>query len=204
MARTTTLPDHRCGSTRSPDIGRRSSLAVVAVAIVVAGIAGWLGGWWSGGTTFADGGPLTSGEAYGWDCSPHEHTGQSTAAQYPLQNAGNQALTIEAVRLLNPRAFKLEAAFLVPISGTYLMGDTPSFPPPPETRSIPGVHWNRRIHIVTGTVIPAHSMTYNVALQLSQAASLARFDGVEIDYQTAAGDSYRWQEHVGFKYATKC
>ncbi|WP_460792912.1 hypothetical protein [Nocardioides maradonensis] len=155
-------------------------------------------------TRFADGGPLVSGTQVGVDCVPETHSGQATEGSHAIGVSPSDQLTVQAVKLLTPRGFELQQTYLVPITGTTLMGDSGRFPPSHAATSLPGVHWDRRVAVGAGTQIPTATATYEVVLHLKQTGPDPTVDGVEIDYTTAQGGSYRWQGHFGLRIAASC
>lgn len=179
-------------------------LVAGAAGLVIAGTLTGCLGHGAPDRTFADNGPLVSGTEVGMDCVPTSGTGQATEAYHAIHVTPADQLTVKAVKLLNQHGFDLVRTYLVPITGTSLIGDSAMFPPPRSSLAQPGVHWGERVTIQDGSPIPTQVSAYNVVLHLKQTTATSGFDGIEIDYTTAGGKAYRWQGHFGLTAAAKC
>lgn len=127
-----------------------------------AGAAGALGG---------GGGAVTT-------CVPVAGTGPVVAADEALRNESTRAVTVDAVRLVDPEGLTLLDASLLPVRDRTLIG-TSALPPASPV-------WAERRDAVGAVLAPGE--TWNLALTLERDGGRGRLADVEVAY-TVGGSS---------------
>jgi hypothetical protein len=121
--------------------------------------------------------------------------GVGTFGGLSFHNRGSSA-KIENVILTKARDLQVVAAWVVPITGTDLLGVWSGYPPHRAT-ALPGVQWDKRQQAV-GAMIP-HTPGQNVenlVLVLKPSGAVGTANDVTLDYQSG-GTKYRYDFQVG-------
>lgn len=121
--------------------------------------------------------PLAGDESLMALCTPVPGTAPVVSADEILRNETDDAVTVDAVRLVGAQGVTLRDAHIVPIEDRTLLGTTPM----PPASSV----WQERRQAVGATLAPGE--TWNLALTLDRSAQPSRFTDVEVDV-TAGGD----------------
>ncbi|WP_405972457.1 hypothetical protein OG496_24870 [Streptomyces sp. NBC_00988] len=155
------------------------------------------------------GGPL-NGPDYadagsGKECIPEKEGGSVTFGEDELHNYGSKAVVIDKVTLKKASGLHLVEAVIVPTS-TAFIGLSTGYPPVPEARSGPGIHWAHRREALGATVAPQPDNTKvanNLVLHLQvTAASGVHMAGVLVHYHVGDSD-YVWHNVLGLTVETK-
>ena len=169
----------------------------IGLALLLSGCGG------TGGTGPSTSGPFGHpGDSHGVQCFPvTRHGSVGTFGGLSFHNPGNSA-KIDNVTLINSHDMQIVAAWVVPITGTDLLGVWSGYPPDGDPGQLsghgaPGVQWEHRQH-AAGAVIP-HTPgqdVENLVLMLKPSGAVGTAKDVTLDYQSG-GTRYRYDFQVG-------
>jgi hypothetical protein len=98
-----------------------------------------------------------------------------------LTNTGNRAVTVKNISLVDPRALRILASYIVPIAGHDLYGVRSGFPPAAHLE--PGILWSKRQRIPGASIPPSHAgHVANLVVVVKPANSGGRASGINVDY----------------------
>jgi hypothetical protein len=119
-----------------------------------------------------------------------------------FSNGGSQTAVITSVALVRPENLRVLAAYVVPITGHYLIGVMPGFPP---SHLGPGVQWSHRQRAVGARIPPSGDVVTNLLLVLKPTTETGSAQGVQVYYEVS-GQEYIWQTstEVTVKVTTSC
>jgi hypothetical protein len=136
-------------------------------------------------------------------CAPVPPNGVLSYAVEEFSNGGRQTAVITSVALVKPQNLRVLAAYVVPITGHYLIGVMPGFPP---SHLGPGVQWSHRQRAVGARIPPSgRDVVTNLLLVLKPATMTGSAQGVQVSYEVS-GQEYIWQTStaVTVKVTTSC
>jgi len=125
------------------------------------------------------------------------------AAAIAEGHVDRQTAVITPVALVKPQNLRVLAAYVVPVTGHYLIGVMPGFPP---SHLGPGVQWSHRQRAVGARIPPSgRDVVTNLLLVLKPATMTGSAQGVQVSYEVS-GQEYIWQTStaVTVKVTTSC
>jgi hypothetical protein len=172
--------------------GNRWRATIAALGILLAGCGS------SGSVPALNTGPLGGGGEAGELCNPVYRGESLTNGFTALSNSSTSPVVIERVALARPRQLRLLAAYIVPITGHYLLGDWAGFPPP-AGKLDPGVQWAQRRPAGGARIAPGqpHEVV-NLVVILKPESAIGSASGIDV-YYTAAGTRYHLRTATGLR-----
>lgn len=169
-------------------MARRVQIAAAAMALIGLLFVGWIY------VPRHHGGPLGDG-AGDRLCFPANQEPESGLGWLILRNAGGADVRLTSISLVDGENLSIEEAWLVPISGTMMVGSWAGWPPSAGRIAEMGQGWEQRRRLI-GAVIPpdeeSPQTTWNVLVRArrSDLRAPGSTNGFEIDY-VSRGIRYR-------------
>lgn len=150
-------------------------------------------------------GPFGTGGAHGSTCRPVRPGGVLTYGAQEFRNSGPATATIEKVTLDDPHNLLMPAAYVVPITGTTLVGVWDGYPTAAVARQAPGIEWALRKRADGALVPPAHGKDVtNLVLVLKPTAVVGTAQAIDVYYRES-GQEYHMRTGLTLKVTTgKC
>jgi hypothetical protein len=139
-----------------------------------------------------------SASGLGSECIPVPRNGVGTFAPLAFGNTGGPA-RITKVTLVGAHHLKIVAAWVIPITGSDLMGVFSGYPPGPPFARSPGIEWNRRQHADRAVIphLPGQAV-YNLILVLRPSGAQGTASSEDIYYQSG-GTQYLLNLGIGIQ-----
>ncbi len=141
-------------------------------------------------------GPFGNGGVWGEECVPVPRGAVLSYGGDEFRNSGGAIATISKVALANPRGIRMLAAYVVPVTGHFLYGVWPGYPPTAHMQA--GVRWSQRQQADGATVPPSrdgHDVT-NLVLVLKPTAKTGWARGIDVWYRESG-------QHYHLRTATR-